>query len=402
LVYVGFWDVVKGGFYPRIQGGNVYTGTPLANSVQGTSMAISSDGSVFATGAPTDNTNVGAVWVFVRQSGGGYTQQAKLIGTGNIGASQQGTSVALSADGNTLAVGGPGDNSGHNSIGAVWIFTRTGTVWTQQAKLVGSGVLGAVGPKQGQSVSLSTDGNTVAIGGYLDDNNNGATWIFTRTGGVWAQQSKLVGTGNLYVSAQGFGVSLSGDGNTVAIGGPGDSGGIGAVWIFTRNGTVWTQFGNKITPTGNIGQSQLGTSVSLNINATTFVAGAPNDDGSNGAGFVFVLINGAWTQQQKLVGTDSVDSIQGFSVSISGDGNVFAIGGPQYVDPTFGLLIGVSWVFTRVNNSWIQYARLTANDIDPENDEPALGSSVAISKNGGILAVGGSSYNSTGGTWIYA
>ena len=159
------------------------------------------------------------------------TQQGtKLVGTGNSGNSLQGYCVSLSADGNTLAIGGIDDNS---SIGATWIFTRSGTTWTQQGnKLVGTGASGNA--NQGQSVSLSADGNTLAIGGNADNSTIGATWIFTRPGTTWTQQgNKLVGTGAAGNATQGSSISLSANGNTLAIGGLGDDSGVGATWIFT-------------------------------------------------------------------------------------------------------------------------------------------------------------------------
>ena len=155
-----------------------------------------------------------------------FTQQGpKLVGTGAVGAAQQGFSVALSADGNTATVGGPGDNSG---AGAAWVFTRSGGVWTS-SKLVGTG---AVGPaRQGFSVALSADGNTAIVGGLDDNSGAGAAWVYTRNGGVWSQQgSKLVGTGAATKARQGSSVALSADGNTAIVGGPGDNrrrGGVG-------------------------------------------------------------------------------------------------------------------------------------------------------------------------------
>lgn len=120
-----------------------------------------------------------------------YIQEGnKLVGTGYVGNNvQQGISVALSADGNTLAVGGFEDN---DAVGAVWVFTRSGGVWTQQgSKLVGTGAVG--GANQGISVALSADGNTLIEGGYSDNYFTGAAWVFTRSSGVWTQQgSKLV------------------------------------------------------------------------------------------------------------------------------------------------------------------------------------------------------------------
>ena len=170
-----------------------------------------------------------------------YQQGPKLVGAGAIDLSEQGGSVALSGDGSTAIFGGPDDNGG---TGAAWVYTRSNGVWTQQAKLVGTGAIGNA--SQGASVSLSGDGNTAIIGGPNDNGFNGAAWVFTRSGGVWSQQGpKLVGSGALpEAGQQGRSVSLSGDGNTAIIGGPfgslsGNS--IGAAWVFTRPSGVWSQ-----------------------------------------------------------------------------------------------------------------------------------------------------------------
>src|ERR1017187_10196846 len=110
----------------------------------------------------------------------------------------------------------------------------------QGLKLVGTGV-----GEQGRSVSVSADGNT-AIVGAGDFSNIGAAWVWTRSGGVWTQQGiKLVGTGAVGYAGQGYSVSLSGDGNTAIVGGAGDNSNIGAAWIWTRSGGVWTQQGTK-------------------------------------------------------------------------------------------------------------------------------------------------------------
>ena len=132
------------------------------------------------------------VRIFVKNDQNFFIQQGtKLIGTGNSGSSSQGSSVSLAADGNTLAIGAPSDN---NIDGATWIFTQSGGTWSQLGtKLIGTGASGA---RQGNAVKLSGDGKTLAIGGFTDNNDFGATWIFTKNGGTWAQQgSKLVGNG---------------------------------------------------------------------------------------------------------------------------------------------------------------------------------------------------------------
>jgi hypothetical protein len=158
-------------------------------------------------------------------------QGAKLVGTGAVGSALQGATLALSADGNTAVVGGRGDNG---NVGAAWVFTRSGGVWTQQgAKLVGAGAAGLA--IQGTSVAISADGNTLVECGSFDNNSVGAAWAFTRSGGVWSQVGgKFAGTGVVGLARQGQGVGMSGDGKTVLMGGYLDNSNVGAVWTFVE------------------------------------------------------------------------------------------------------------------------------------------------------------------------
>src|SRR5262249_55168422 len=125
------------------------------------------------------------------------SQQEKLVGTGAVGSANQGMSVALSADGNTAIVGGPGPNNADRHrwpvIGpasVAWVLTRSGGIRTEQGnKLVGSvSDYGGGLWSQGASVALSADGNTALVGGPSDNRTMGAAWVFTRSGGVWTQQ----------------------------------------------------------------------------------------------------------------------------------------------------------------------------------------------------------------------
>jgi hypothetical protein len=138
----------------------------------------------------------------------------------------------LSAEGNTALIGGYTDNG---DAGAVWVFTRSGGTWTQQGtKLVGSGA--SANAKQGASVALSTDGNTSLIGAPKNNTGAGAAFVFTRSGSTWTQQgAKLNGSGAIGSASQGDWVALSGDGNTALSGGTADNSGSGAVWVFTRH-----------------------------------------------------------------------------------------------------------------------------------------------------------------------
>ncbi len=220
----------------RCQSARAYSGVGNPQ-YQGTSVSISSDGNTAIVGGPGDNSNKGATWVFTR-SGGVWSQLgSKLVGTDSVGYKYQGVSVSLSSDGNTAIVGGTHDS---DHTGAAWIWTRSGGVWSQQgSKLVGTGAVG-YSYEGGISVSLSSDGNTAIVGGFGDNHDTGAVWIWTRSGGVWSQLgSKLVGTGaQLGGAKQGASVSLSSDGNTAIVGGIEDYSGRGAAWIFTQNAST--------------------------------------------------------------------------------------------------------------------------------------------------------------------
>ncbi len=210
------------------QGGKLVGTGAVGGAAQGYSVAISADGNTAILGGVADNSFAGAVWVFTR-SGGVWSQQgSKLVGADAVGGAFQGYSVAVSADGDTVIVGGYGDNA---TAGAAWVFTRSGGVWSQQgSKLVGTDAVGDAA--QGWSVAISADGNAAAVGGPSDNFNAGAAWVYTRSGGVWSQQGgKLVGTGAVGAANQGA-VAISADGTTVIAGGSYDDAKAGAAWVF--------------------------------------------------------------------------------------------------------------------------------------------------------------------------
>lgn len=143
-------------------------------------------------------------------------------------------------------MGGYSDNA---DVGAAWVYTRSGGAWSQQgAKLVGAGAVGSA--EQGLSVALSADGNTAIVGGQGDNGYAGAAWVYTRSGGVWSQQGgKLVGTGASGSFAfQGHSVALSADGNTAIVGGYGDAP-VGAVWVFTPDDATQGSVSVQVTTT---------------------------------------------------------------------------------------------------------------------------------------------------------
>jgi len=282
------WVFTRTGSLWSQQGPKLVGTGAFGGSTQGYSLALSGDGNTAIVGGPFDHNNVGASWVFTRTDTVWSQQGSKLVGAGAVGNAFQGCSVALSSDGNTAIVGGTLDS---NSRGAAWVFTRSAGAWTQQGdKLVGTGASGT-GIDQGSSVSLSADGNTAIIGGIGDGNYTGALWVFTRSGGVWRQQgNKLVGTGEVYGTYggnQGSCVSLSGDGNTALVGGYGDNSSAGAAWVFKRNDTVWTQKGGKLVGAGAVGNAWQGYGLALSSDGSTCIIGGNMDNGLRGAAWVF-------------------------------------------------------------------------------------------------------------------
>jgi len=382
--------------YPSVQQGGKLVGSgTVGQSLQGISVAISADGNTAIVGGPFDNSNLGAAWVYIR-SGNTWIQQGnKLVGTGSIGKSYQGWSVSISADGNTAIIGGYADNYYQ---GAAWIFTRKGNTWIQQGnKLVGNGAGG--GAAQGSAVSISADGNTAIVGGFMDNSSVGAAWIFTRSGNIWLQQgNKLTGSGTIGAAQQGNSVCISADGNTAIVGGPFDNSNFGAAWIFIRSGNNWTQQGNKLTGIGNIGNAEQGYSVSISADGNTAILGGFTDNSSLGAAWVFIRNGNTWIQQGNKLLSSASSGVggQGFSVSISADGNTAITGG---IWDNSGL--GALSVFNRNGNIWAQQG-INLMGTGSIGSNVQQGNSVCISADGNTAIVGGAGDNNAqGAAWVF-
>jgi hypothetical protein len=379
---------------PDVQQGGKIRGTgALGTPFQGYAVALSADGNTAIVGGVGDNSFVGAAWIFIRNNGIWEQQGEKLIGVGSVGAARQSISVALSADGNTAAIGGHTDNANQ---GAVWIFTRTGNNWIQQgSKLVGTGNQGSAWV--GGAIALSANGNTLIAGGRNDNVNQGAAWVFVRNNGIWSQQgTKLFGTGVTGNAFQGSSVAISADGNTVAVGGTQDNLGIGASWVFTRSGGVWTQQGAKLVGTTTFVNNQQGCAVALSADGNTLAVGGQGFNSSLGATWIFTRSAGLWSQQgNPLSGSGSVgNSQQGVSVSLSADGNSLAVGGFQDASS------GAVWMFNRVGSSWIQFGnKLQGSGAVGLSNQ---GFRVALSADGNTMLTGGYGDSSLqGAAWLF-
>ena len=241
------------------------------------------------------------------------------------------------------------------NAGAAYIFTWSGTTWSEQQKIqpLWQSYNEADRVYFGWSVSISGDGNTAIVGGYQEGTNPpnaGAAYIFTRSGTTWSEQQKIESSDKQASDYLGASVSISGDGNTAIVGAYAeDTGGTdaGAAYIFTRSGTTWTQQ-QKIQASDKQASDFFGNSVAISENGNTAIVGAYAEDpgGTTNAGsaYIFTRSGTTWTQQNKIQASDKqVDDWFGRSVAISGDGNT-AIAGGAYED-TGGSDAGAAYIY---------------------------------------------------------
>ncbi|HET9622075.1 MAG TPA: hypothetical protein VFP84_11955 [Kofleriaceae bacterium] len=296
--------------------------------------AIAIDGTTIVVGAPdaeTPTSDAGAAYVFVL-SGGAWIEQAKLVASDGFSEQQLGSAVALSGD--TAVLG-----TIHDGGGALYVFVRSGTTWTQQAKLTAAD--GAPGDQLGVSVAIA--GDTV-LAGAPGGGGVGAAYVFTRSGTTWTQQAKLTGAGSQAGDAFGFSVALSGDtaliGANVADNENGSD--AGAAYVFVRAAGAWSPQARLLAADGR-GGDHLGGAVALQGDVALVGAALNSNLGAEaGAAYLFTRSNGAWSQSAELTGSgeQSADFF-GFPVVLSGD---FALVGATG-DDTRGDFAGAAYLF---------------------------------------------------------
>jgi hypothetical protein len=443
----------------------------------GWSVALSGDGNTLAVAALSEASNAagidgnqadnsasgsGAVYVFTR-SGGSWSQQAYVKASNTDASDGFGYSVALSGDGNTLAVGAVGEDSSATGIdgnqtdnsagrggstsgsGAVYVFIRSGGSWSQQAYVKASNT--DAFDDFGSSIALSGDGNTLAVGARGEDSSatgindnqadnsasgSGAVYVFTRSGASWSQQAYVKASNTERGDWFGWSIALSGDGNTLAVGATGEDSNAtgmngnqtsnsghntGAVYVFTRSGGSWSQQAyvkasntTARAPAGD-GPDQFGWSVALSGDGSALAVGAPYEDGEatgingnqagnsatrdSGAVYLFIRSAGTWAQQAYMKASNTeVWDYFGWSVALSGDGNTLAVGAFGESGNAIGingnqadnsaLQSGAAYVFTRRGGAWVQQAYAKAT----KHAGRDWFASVALAGDGNTLAVG--------------
>jgi hypothetical protein len=388
-----------------LQQAYVKPSNPKMDAEFGHGVALSADGNTLvvsaywesskATGINGDQKDTsipqaGAIYVFTRR-GTTWTQQTyiKASNTGEAGTAeafgegdQFGFSIALSADGNTIAAGaitedsaatGINGNQADNSAagaGAVYVFTRNGTTWAQQAYVKPAEI--NAGDLFGYAVSLSADGNLLAVGSFDED------------------------------------------GSSRTINGPYDnkSNGSGAAYVFARSGTTWAQQA-YIKPSNGEPQDSFGVDVALNSDGTTLLVGSLDedckatginppgcdndwrDDLSMGAAYVFVRAGATWSQQAFIKASNTgFNDWFGSRVALSADGNIAAIGASLEDSAAKGINgkqddesateAGAVYLFTRTGTTWRQEAYIKGSNTEAFDE---FGSSVSLDRTGSMLVV---------------
>ncbi len=363
-----------------------------------------------------------------------------------------GWALALSSDGQTLAVGAPfedsdatgigmGENDNSTSAGAVYVFSRSGNSWVQQAYVKASNTDAA--DYFGEAVALSSDGNTLAVGSYYEDSSTtgigigednlasdaGAVYVFSRSGGSWAQQAYIKASNTDAADHFGGALALSSDGQTLAVGATNedsDATGIdmeendnsasdaGAVYVFSRSGSGWAQQA-YVKASNTDANDRFGWALALSSDGKTLAVaayfedsnatgiGMGEDDNSAikaGAVYVFFRSGSNWAQQAyvKASNTDANDWF-GVALALSSDGNTLAVGAANEDSAGIGMgeddnstsNAGAVYVFSRSSSNWAQQAYMKASNTD-END--SFGRSLALSLDGKILVAGAPSEGS--------
>ncbi len=292
---------------------------------------------------------------------------AKLLAADGAAGDQFGYSVALSGD--TALIGARFDDDDVNGLesGSAYVFTRSGTIWSQQAKLTAAD--GAARDWFGVRVAISGDTAVVTADADDDDVNgveSGSVYVFTRSGTTWSLQAKLTAADGAPVDLFGYSVALSGD--TAVFGAKFDDDDVngvdsGSAYVFIRSGTTWSQQSKLIAADGAPGD-EFGYSVALSGDTAVITANADDDDINgvdSGSAYVFTRSGTSWSQQAKLTAADgAVGDEFGYSVAIAGDTVVITADADD--DDVNGVDSGSAYVFVRSGTTWSQKARLTAAD----------------------------------------
>ncbi|MEM8900682.1 MAG: T9SS type A sorting domain-containing protein [Bacteroidota bacterium] len=304
---------------------------------------------------------------------------------GELSGDYFGRSVSISSDGSLLAIGGSQNDGNGLSSGHTRVYEEIAGVWTQ----LGADIDGeAAGDASGLAVSLAGDGSSVAVGAFGNDQNGlqaGHVRVFTYQGGAWIQKGVDI-DGDAADDYFGWNVCLSEDGSRLIVGAPNNDGGgadAGQAKVYEYDGTNWVQVGADIQ--GAAVGDKAGWAVSISDDGTRIAVGATaNDDNGLSSGHVRIFdeVGGNWVQVGGDLDGEAADDQFGLGVALSGDGNRIAVGG--HFNNGNGNRSGHVRVFEENAGIWTQIGA----DIDGENGGDQSGRAVAISEDGSRIAIG--------------
>lgn len=346
----------------------------------GRKVSMSHDGNIVAVAASNHNSFTGHVRVFENVSGTWTQLGADILGT--AANDRSGSSIALSADGDVIAVGSPTNNNSNGiSAGNVRVFQYSSGSWIQLGNTI-EGI--ATSDSFGETLDLSADGNILAVG-LREHNgngqNSGQVRIYQNIQGSWTQLGQNI-NGLQPGDGLGISLSLSDDGSIVAIGANAIStagGPTGYTVVYQNVAGNWTQLGQVIYGTGPNHKS--GYSTSLSSAGNILAIGAINANVS-GTARIFENIGGTWTQIGQDINAEGTADANGNALSLSSDGTILAVAAS--INEGSGLYAGHVRIFKNVSNSWVQMG----TDIDAEEAYDQFGSDVALSASGSELIVG--------------
>jgi hypothetical protein len=295
-------------------------------------------------------TNAGSAYVFTL-TGSTWNQQATLTASDYESDDEFGYSVSI--DGDTAIVGSPKEDSNGNDAGAVYVFVRSGSSWSQQQKLLSSD--GTAADQFGKSVSI--DGDYAIIGAPGKNSNQGFSYVFKRTGSTWAEMTKIGAAGS---NKLGWSVSISMP--CVVMGAYGTNSNTGSAHIYELIGSSWY---GKGALTASDGQTTDFLGISVSIDGDYVICGSPGHDlssGGEGAAYIFEKPTTGWvtmTETYKIIASDGSGG-DTFGMSVSVDGDKIIVSAPD--DDDSGVASGSAYVFNRGTTSWSQTAKFVASD----------------------------------------
>ena len=283
----------SGSTWSNASGSPTLAASDKSNSAKlGRSIDISGDGNYIIAGAPNETSNTGAAYVFYQGSTHTWAQQAKITATGGTTSEQFGVDVDIDADGTRAIIGAWKEDNSSNSedYGAAYIFKRTGTSWAQEARIVSSDI--ALDDEFGNTVAInSTDGSVAVVGAHLEDTGGdmaGAAYIFKRTGTSWSQDAKIVADDAAAYDIYGWRVAISADGSHVFVTAQLENSNQGKIYVYKNtSGSTWAQQATIVQSSRVTGY--FGDGLAVNNSGDIVIAGAHRETatGSN-AGAVYI------------------------------------------------------------------------------------------------------------------